>query len=141
MNDTRRYILRGGVGIFTGRIPFVWLSNNFSNTGIQLSAYSVSADSNNPDATKDLSVILDPTKQSQNADKLTASGSQTINVFDKDFKFPQSLRANLAVDFELGGIVWTAEAIYSKILNDIAYQNLAVDLKMCIRDRNTNVLY
>ena len=37
MNDTGRYILRGGVGIFTGRIPFVWLSNNFSNTGIQLS--------------------------------------------------------------------------------------------------------
>lgn len=128
MNDTGRYILRGGVGIFTGRIPFVWLSNNFSNTGIQLSAYSVSVDSNNPDATKDLSIILDPTKQSQNADKLTASGSQTINVFNKDFKFPQSLRANLAVDFELGGIEWTAEAIYSKTLNDIAYQNLAVDL-------------
>lgn len=128
MNDTGRYILRGGVGIFTGRIPFVWLSNNFSNTGIQLSVYSVSVDSNNLDATKDLSIILDPTKQSQNADKLTTSGSQTINVFNKDFKFPQSLRANLAVDFELGGIEWTAEAIYSKTLNDIAYQNLAIDL-------------
>ena len=114
MNDTCRYILRGGVGIFTGRIPFVWLSNNFSNTGIQLSVYSVSVDSNNPDATKDLSIILDPTKQSQNADKLTTSGSQTINVFNKDFKFPQSLRANLAVDFELGGIEWTAEAIYQR---------------------------
>ena len=120
-------MLRGGAGIFTGRIPFVWLSNNFANTGVQLSTYRVSA-STNPDAVKSLSVILDPAKQTQNADKLTASGSQTINVFDKDFKFPQSLRANLALDFELGGIDWTAEAIYSKTLNDIAYRNLVVDL-------------
>lgn len=32
----KRYILRGGAGIFTGRIPFVWLSNNFTNTGVQI---------------------------------------------------------------------------------------------------------
>lgn len=32
----KRYILRGGAGIFTGRIPFVWLSNNFTNTGVQM---------------------------------------------------------------------------------------------------------
>ncbi|ADV44593.1 TonB-dependent receptor [Bacteroides helcogenes] len=128
INGNNKYILRGGVGIFTGRIPFVWLSNNFSNTGIQLSTYNVSVSTSNPNATKDLSVILDPSKQSQNADKLKASGSQTINVFDKDFRFAQNLRANLAFDFELGGINWTAEAIYSKTLNDILYQNLAYDL-------------
>lgn len=127
VDNEGRFLLRGGAGIFTGRIPFVWLSNNFANTGVQLSTYRVSA-STNPDAVKSLSVILDPAKQTQNADKLTASGSQTINVFDKDFKFPQSLRANLALDFELGGIDWTAEAIYSKTLNDIAYRNLVVDL-------------
>ena len=31
INNDRRFILRGGIGIFTGRIPFVWISNNFSN--------------------------------------------------------------------------------------------------------------
>jgi hypothetical protein len=121
INDTSKFVLRGGAGIFTGRIPFVWLSNNFSNTGIQLSSYSTYDTGN-------LSLILDPTKQTQNADKLTASGTQTINVFDKDFKFAQNLRFNLGFDFELGGINWTAEAIYSKTLNDILYQNLAYDL-------------
>ena len=25
--------LRGGVGIFTGRIPYVWMSNNYGNSG------------------------------------------------------------------------------------------------------------
>lgn len=124
VNDMNKYVLRGGIGIFTGRIPFVWLSNNFANTGVQLSVYSTS----NPDATKDLSLILSPDKQIHNAEKLAASGSQTINVFNENFKMPQNLRANLAMDFELGGIKWTAEAVYSKILHDISYQNLAVDL-------------
>lgn len=30
-----RCVVRGGAGIFTGRIPFVWLSNNFANTGVR----------------------------------------------------------------------------------------------------------
>ncbi len=121
MDDTGNAVLRGGVGIFTGRIPFVWLSNNFSNTGIQLSSYDSSSTSN-------LGVILNPDGQMKNAESLTASGSQLINVFDHKFKFAQNLRANLAVDFKFAGIDWTAEGIYSKTLNDILYQNLAVDL-------------
>ena len=118
INNDRRFILRGGIGIFTGRIPFVWISNNFSNTGIQLSTYSTySAD--------DLTLLLDPNKQSQNEALLKASGSQTVNVYDKDFKFAQNLRLNLGFDFQVLGINWTAEAIYSKTLNDILYKNLA----------------
>lgn len=128
VDSANRFVLRGGVGIFTGRVPFVWLSNNFANTGIQLSVYNVSVSTAHPDATKELSLILDPGKQSQNVDQLTASGFQTINIFDRNFKLPQCLRVNVALDFELGGINWTAEAIYSKMLNDVLYRNLAVDL-------------
>ena len=119
LNNDHKFILRGGVGIFTGRIPFVWLSNSFSNTGIQLSSYTARRSDK-------ISLILDPNKQSENGQQLTAwSGSQLINVFDKDFKFSQNLRANLGVDFKLLGIDWTAEAIYSKTLNDVYYQNVA----------------
>lgn len=121
INNDRRFILRGGVGIFTGRIPFVWISNNFSNTGIQLATYSTYSTSN-------LQLLLDPNSQSQNEAQLTASGSQTVNVYDKDFKFAQNLRLNLGFDFNVLGINWTAEAIYSKTLNDILYKNLAYDM-------------
>lgn len=114
----KRFILRGGVGIFTGRIPFVWLSNNFTNTGVQLESYQANAN-------KDMALILDPNRQTENAANLKASGSQTINVFDKDFKFAQNLRLNLGFDFKALGIDWTAEAIYSKTLNDVYYQNIA----------------
>lgn len=34
INNDRKFILRGGAGVFTGRIPFVWVSNNFSGTGL-----------------------------------------------------------------------------------------------------------
>ncbi len=121
INNDRRFILRGGAGVFTGRIPFVWVSNNFSGTGLQISSY----DSNNS-STKGLQLILDPTKQEQNAQYMTAaSGSQDVAVCGKNFKFAQNLRLNLGFDFNLFGIDWTAEAIYSKTLNDILYKNLA----------------
>ena len=72
-------ILRGGAGIFTGRIPFVWLSNNFTNTGIQTSVYNVYGSTGlkegkqNTGKLSDVSLIVDPYKQSENTDKLGTS--------------------------------------------------------------------
>lgn len=122
-------ILRGGAGIFTGRIPFVWLSNNFTNTGIQTSVYNVYGSSGlkegkqNTGKLNDVSLIVDPYKQSENAEKLGTS-NQAINVFDKDFKFTQNLRLDLALDFTLAGIDFTLEGVFSKNLNDIYYKDL-----------------
>lgn len=120
INNDRRYILRGGIGIFTGPIPYVWISNNFTNTGIQMSKYSVY----NP---KGLEMQFDPNKQTENADKLKAAGSQEVNIFADNFKFAQTLKLNLGFDFKALGIDWTAEAIYSKTLNDIYYKNLSIE--------------
>ncbi len=117
----RRYILRGGMGVFSGRIPYVWMSNNFSKTGVQMSTYSV----NQP---KGLEMLLDPNNQLANANKLKAStGNQEINVFQNDFRFAQTVKFNLGFDFKALDIDWTAEAIYSKTLNDVYYKNLAYD--------------
>ena len=123
-------ILRGGAGIFTGRIPFVWLSNNFTNTGIQTSVYNVYGSTGLTENKKgtgklnDVSLIVDPYKQSENTAKLAASGNQTVNVFAKDFKFTQNLRLDLALDFTLAGIDFTLEGVLSKNLNDIYYKDL-----------------
>lgn len=124
INGNKHYVLRGGVGVFTGRIPFVWLSNNFSNTGIQLITYNTSKAAD----LEKLSLITDPAGQMANAKQLAASGSQVINCFSDDFKFSQTLRFDLAYDFLLGGIDWTAEGIVSKTMNDVYYYNLAYDV-------------
>ena len=82
------------MGVFSGRIPYVWMSNNFSKTGVQMSTYSV----NQP---KGLEMLLDPNNQLANANKLKAStGNQEINVFQNDFRFAQTVKFNLGFDFK-----------------------------------------
>ncbi len=120
LDEQRKYVLRGGAGLFTGRIPFVWLSNNFSNTGIQLISYNVSGK-----AATGIVPIADKDNQMAVASQLKASGSQVVNVFTNDFKFAQNLRLNLGIDAELAGINWTGEVLWSKTLNDVVYSNLA----------------
>ena len=122
-------ILRGGVGVFTGRIPYVWLSNNFSNNGIAQLSYDSNSDKDN---LGNIKFILNPSKVGENlpvgADGAPAFQAQTINVFKKDFRFSQQLRADLAVDI-IGpwGIKWTLEGIYSKTLNDIMVKKLSIE--------------
>ena len=117
VGGNRDYVVRGGAGVFTGRVPYVWLMNNFLNSGLQFQSYRSSGKTG-------LEMILNPYGQQSNAAILNA-GSQSVNVFDKDFRFAQTLRFNLGFDFKLAGIDWTAEAIFSKTLNDVYYDNLA----------------
>ena len=126
-----RYILRGGVGLFTGRVPFVWISNNYSNTGVQLKTLNIQRSSSAANAAllDSMDVILDPNGQAANEAKVAASaGSQVINVVDKDFTMPQSARFDLGFDFDLLGIDWTVEGIFTKNVSDIAYSNMAYDV-------------
>jgi hypothetical protein len=113
--------IRGGVGIFTGQVPFVYLSNQYTNTGVASIKYSgVPAGYKfqyNPNAPHSGAYI--PSSY--------AAAPTEIDVTANNFKYPQQLRANLAVDRKLPwGLVGTLEAIYSKKINDILYQNLNV---------------
>lgn len=127
--NNRNLVVRGGVGIFTGRVPYVWLSNSFSNAGVGQFAYD--SNSNKSDLSK-IENIYSP-DQSQNLANIGITPSapafrfQTINVFDKDFKFSQQLRADLAVDAKFLGIDWTVEGIYSKTLNDMMVEKLNIE--------------
>ncbi len=110
----KRVIVRGGAGIFTGRIPFVWISNQFSNTGLLLSTVNI---------TGSRPFISDPNNQASVGG--TASRNFEANLIDKNFKFPQVARFNLATDVKLpGGINATFEAIYSKTINNVLYQDV-----------------
>lgn len=41
IHGDRSAIFRGGAGVFTGRLPFVWISNQFSNNGLLLSTINI----------------------------------------------------------------------------------------------------
>jgi hypothetical protein len=118
--------VRGASGIFTGRVPFVWVSNQFSNNGQLVGTYSTgsASPSANP-LTNGIVYSTDPNNQ-PTAEALGATaGKGDINVIDKNFKFPQVFRTNLAVDKQLPwGLVATAEVIYSKTFNNINFTNI-----------------
>ena len=40
-NDSHSILFRGGVGLFTGRVPFVWLSNAWNNTGVEMKGTTI----------------------------------------------------------------------------------------------------
>jgi len=117
--------LRGGAGVFTGRVPFVWISNQLSNNGVFFGTTVVGTTTNPNTTTTPFSPNINqyvPTLKPYSGNPTTPSFA--INVTSPNFKFPQVFRANLAVDKTLpGGFVATAEAIYTKDLNAIYIYN------------------
>jgi hypothetical protein len=114
-------LLRGGLGIFTGRVPFVWISNVYNNNGIEVKHFSIYDSSNNAPNLADHKDDLVGTVQGLDAK------SEDIAVVSKKFKFPQVFRANLALEQQLpGDIKMTLEGIYSKNLNNVFFENLAL---------------
>jgi outer membrane receptor protein involved in Fe transport len=118
--------VRGGTGVFTGRPPYVWISNQYGNTGVDISRISVSAGSGtiiNPR----INFSGDPNNQPSAVALGLATAPTEIDVTSKDFKFPQQFRSNLAVDQKLpGGVVGTLEGIYSHAINDILYKDINI---------------
>jgi outer membrane receptor protein involved in Fe transport len=114
--------LRGGVGLFTGRVPLVWISNAYSNTGVAFTKFS-----GTPDAS--VRFNYNPNDIHLGAYIPTSAAAPTeVDVTDKNFKYPQVLRGNLAIDQKLPwwGLIGTIEGLYTKTINNILYKNLNV---------------
>lgn len=126
-NDSHKTLLRGGVGIFTGRVPFVWLSNAFNNTGMEMKGTTINkkdAEGNYLNIAPNLGDYANDPQGSMNS----GSGyfSPDIVTVSKDFKYPQVFRANLALEQMLpGDVKMTLEGIYSKTMNNVFFENLA----------------
>jgi hypothetical protein len=105
--------VRGGIGVFSGRTPYVWISNQFSNSGMEFTRLDI----RNPAFTFVSDALNQP---------IAGVGSTSeVDLIDKNFQYPQVMRANVAVDHELPfGIIGTLEFVYSKNMSEILYQNL-----------------
>lgn len=115
----KNIILRGGLGIFTGRFPFVWFTNQPSNSGVIQNTVELTTGLSN------YRFDADPNKYLGNfpsAPGVVAPGS--IAVVDKNFKMPQVFRVSAAVDKKLAND-WTLtiEGIYNKDINALLQYN------------------
>lgn len=109
--------IRGGTGIFTGRVPFVWLANQVSNNGVLFGTVLRQGQVANA------STLFSPTPTvpdliGRPGDPLAQTF--TINATTRNFKFPQVWRTSFGVDKTLpGGWVATFDAIYTKDINAV----------------------
>jgi hypothetical protein len=120
VNGNRRTIVRGGAGIFTSRIPFVWPGSMFTNNGLTLGRVT------QQDLGGSVAFISDVNQQYVNPNPPIPSGQ--IDIFTKDFKYPQVFRTNLAWDQKFGnGFEFSLEGLFTKTLNNIVYSQINSD--------------
>jgi hypothetical protein len=111
---------RGGVGLFAGRSPFVWISNAYGNTGIQsvdLSCSGSDAPGFNPDGPAPTTCV--------GGGGAGGAAQPIINVVDENFKFPLDLKFSAGIDRELpGGFDVTVEVLYSKAIEEVFFEDI-----------------
>jgi hypothetical protein len=114
--ETKQQV-RGGVGLFSGRNPFVYLSNQYGNTGIEFRRLSLNFNANNA-----VPFSADPDSQPKS---VGAAGTNEIDVVDPDYQFPAIVRGNLAYDRNLPwGLLGNVEVLFSDTVKDVTYRNL-----------------
>lgn len=116
VTGNRETQLRGGVGVFTSRVPWVWPGGMYIRNGLN-SSFFVSGG---------LPIYGNPDQWRSELYNAT-SPSGDVDLFVEDFKYPQVFRASAAVDQQLPwGLVGSLEFLYTKTLNniDVKFVNL-----------------
>ena len=116
--------VRGGVGVFTSRIPLVWPGGAYNNNGLTAGFVDERA------IDGDIFFSGDPFDQlvQPGAEPGTGATGGQIDIFAPDFKLPQVAKYNIAVDQKLPvwGLIASAEFLYNDVLNAIFYENLNI---------------
>lgn len=119
----RNVVLRGGSGVFTGRIPYVWIVAQSGDAGMlqTLVSYQIGSvgAANMPAFSPDIRANYPST--------IPASGTTlpaSISAMASDLKFPSTWKSSLAIDVRLPwGIIGTLEGIYNKDINAVVARN------------------
>lgn len=120
-------VIRGGAGLFTGRIPLAWPGGVYNQNGINIGGIALNSQVQTTAA--NLKFIADPfnqpTAQQLGININNAKGQ--VDLIAKDFRLPKVFRTSVAVEKKLGnGWTTTVEAIFTKNINEIYYENVNI---------------
>ncbi len=121
VNGDRSFQVRGGTGIFSGRVPFVWIVSQSGDAGLLQVTQSWNGQGNTPGPfNPDPRAYLPPTQPIPGS---VIPGS--ITALDENFKFPQTWKTSVGLDKRLpGNLVLTIEAILNKDINTAVFKNV-----------------
>lgn len=117
--------LRGGTGIFTGRVPFVWIVGQSGNSGMLQVTQSFNGTANTPGPFN-----VDPLfyVRQLNPSGPPAAGTlipSTVTAFDPNFTLPQTWKTSLGLDKRIpGGFVATVDLIFNRDINVLYSRNV-----------------
>ncbi len=119
--------LRGGVGIFSGLIPFVWFTNQPTNSGVLQNQFEPVSSSTlakitsfNPEPLYWVKQLPDDFPSSP-----SSKAPGTVNLIDPGFKMPSIFRTNIGADYKIPStpLVATFDFLYSKDINAVYQYN------------------
>ena len=123
-------VFRGGVGLFGGGNPNVWLSNSFSNTGVATSIVTINRSTTTNPAL--LAVLNNPDGRNIPAivQQQLVAGNGDVNAIDPNFKIPSTWKFDLGADhtFDFGDFlgdnyIVTADVIYGQVKDGVYWYN------------------
>ncbi len=112
--------IRGGTGVFTGKIPFVWIVSQSGDNGMIQITQNFNGQANTPG-------IFNPDPAAYRPSTVPAAGTivpASVTALAQNFKNPQSWKSSLAIDTKLPwGVIATIEAIYNKDMNTAFFRS------------------
>ncbi len=119
LSDDHSLVLRGGTGVFTGRIPFVWIVGQAGDAGMIQTTQALSGaavpGAFNPDPR-----AYYPTTQPPVGTVIPS----TFTIISDNFKMPQTWKSSLGFDAKLPwGLKGTLEGVYNKDINTAFFVN------------------
>ncbi|MEO7823779.1 MAG: TonB-dependent receptor, partial [Gemmatimonadaceae bacterium] len=113
--------LRGGVGLFVGTPPYVWMENAYINNGLTTVFLNCNTGGSRDPAPP---FRVDPSGIVACGNGAGSAPIGAVNFLAKDLKFPQPFRGTLGFDRQLAGnLVVTVEGLFSKTLNQLFFVN------------------
>lgn len=108
--------IRGGIGVFTSRLPLVWPGGTYNNNGI---TGGFNFEFGQP-------FVADVNNQFEDPAPGSGGTGGNVDLISKDFKLPQVVKYNIAIDQKLPfwNLIASADFLYTDVITDIYYENL-----------------
>jgi Carboxypeptidase regulatory-like domain len=122
VSGNKKTQIRGGLGLFSGRPAFVFISNAVGNNGMQ--AGQINTDNTTAYPFKPNIGVSPANVPGLVVTPGTPATTYNIAPIEKNFRFPQVFRTNIAIDQKLfGNIIGSAEFLFTQSLSNIFYYN------------------